>query len=220
MSTAPPTGASDRPLTVGFDLDMTLIDSRPGIKAAYAALAAETGTVIDCDLVVSRLGPPLEEELGNWYPQERVTEVTARYRELYLVHAVTGTEAMPGAREAVAAVHGLGGRVVVVTAKHERSAELHVTHLGLGADRVIGRLWAEGKAAALREHGAAVYVGDHVGDVRGAHAAGALSVGVATGPCGPEELAAAGAHVVLGDLTEFPSWLESWAEGRTAGAGS
>ena len=30
-------------LTVGFDLDMTLLDTRPGIKATYDALAAETG---------------------------------------------------------------------------------------------------------------------------------------------------------------------------------
>ncbi|NUV50253.1 HAD family hydrolase, partial [Streptomyces sp. CAI-78] len=44
---------------VGFDLDMTLIDSRPGIGAAYRVLAAETGVPIDVDLVVSRLGPPL-----------------------------------------------------------------------------------------------------------------------------------------------------------------
>jgi phosphoglycolate phosphatase len=35
------------PLTVGFDLDMTLIDSRPGIKAAYDRLSAETGVYID-----------------------------------------------------------------------------------------------------------------------------------------------------------------------------
>jgi phosphoglycolate phosphatase len=212
--------AQPQPLTVGFDLDMTLIDSRPGIKAAYEALAAETGTEIDTELVVSRLGPPLEVELGNWYPADRVTAVTARYRELYLHHAITGTETMPGAREAVAAVHALGGRVIVVTAKHGRSAELHIEHLGIGADRVIGQLWAEGKAAALREHGAAVYVGDHVGDVRGAHAAGAVSVAVTTGPCDRAELAAAGAHVVLGDLTEFPSWLDSWAQQHTARAGS
>ncbi|CAO0837165.1 hypothetical protein SMICM17S_05890 [Streptomyces microflavus] len=42
------------PLTVGFDLDMTLIDSRPGIAAAYRALSAETGVRIDDALVVSR----------------------------------------------------------------------------------------------------------------------------------------------------------------------
>ena len=44
---------------VGFDLDMTLIDSRPGIAAAFAELSARTGVAIDTDQVVSRLGPPL-----------------------------------------------------------------------------------------------------------------------------------------------------------------
>jgi phosphoglycolate phosphatase-like HAD superfamily hydrolase len=49
---------------VGFDLDMTLIDSRPGIREAYLALTAETGVFVDADLAVSRLGPPLRTELS------------------------------------------------------------------------------------------------------------------------------------------------------------
>src|SRR2546423_15398758 len=44
------------PLTVGFDLDMTLIDSRPGIAATYDALAAETGRGIDSAAPATRLG--------------------------------------------------------------------------------------------------------------------------------------------------------------------
>ena len=36
---------------VGFDLDMTLIDSRPGIAATYRALTAKTGVHVDADLV-------------------------------------------------------------------------------------------------------------------------------------------------------------------------
>ena len=59
----------------------------------------------------------------------------------------------------------------------------------------------------LRE-GCSVYVGDHVHDVEGALAAGATSVSVLTGGCTREELLAAGTHVVLDDLTEFPEWLE------------
>ncbi|MCZ9344745.1 HAD family hydrolase, partial [Streptomyces sp. TRM76130] len=47
--------------TVGFDLDMTLIDSRPGIHACYVELSARTGTHVDADLAVTRLGPPLEQ---------------------------------------------------------------------------------------------------------------------------------------------------------------
>jgi phosphoglycolate phosphatase len=198
---------TSRALTVGFDLDMTLIDSRPGIHACYQALSARTGVTIDCDLVVTRLGPPLEEELVNWFPAEQVAAVADLYREMYPTHAITGTLALPGAREAVEAVHAAGGRAVVVTAKWEPNAKLHLEHLRIDADAVVGNLWAERKAEALREYGASVYVGDHTGDVRGARTADAYSVAVATGPCDAAELRAAGADVVLTDLTEFPDWL-------------
>ncbi|MFD9209616.1 HAD family hydrolase [Streptomyces sioyaensis] len=209
------------PLTVGFDLDMTLIDSRPGIKAAYQELSARTGTFVDAEAAVTRLGPPLEQEIRRWFPEERVTEVSALYRTLYPAHAITATTAMPGAREAIAAVHAAGGRAIVVTAKYEPNAKLHLTHLGLAADAVIGSLWAEAKAEALRAHEAQVYVGDHTGDVRGAHTAGALSVAVATGPCEAHELRAAGAEVLLADLTDFPSWLERYvAEGAEGSDGA
>ncbi|MFF0449111.1 HAD family hydrolase [Streptomyces sp. NPDC004609] len=199
--------------TIGFDLDMTLIDSRPGIHAAYVALAEETGTWIDADLAVTRLGPPLEQELAHWFPDDRIQAMGDRYREIYPAYAIEPTLALPGAHEAVAAVREAGGRAVVVTAKHEPNAKLHLAHLGIEPDAVIGWLWAEGKAEALREHGASVYVGDHIGDVRGAHTAGALSVAVPTGPCSADELRAAGADVVIGDLTEFPAWLSEYAAG-------
>ncbi|MFE7184950.1 HAD family hydrolase [Streptomyces erythrochromogenes] len=197
-------------LTVGFDLDMTLIDSRPGIRAAYRALSAETGTYIDADAAVTRLGPPLDEELAHWFPQAEIPAMADRYREIYPDYAIEPTPAMPGAREAVAAVQAMGGRAIVVTAKHEPNARLHLKHLGIEPDAVIGWLWAEAKAGALREHGAQVYVGDHIGDVRGARTAGALSVAVPTGPCPEPELRAAGADVVLPDLTALPEWLAQY----------
>ncbi|MEV5484942.1 MULTISPECIES: HAD family hydrolase [Streptomyces] len=209
------------PLTVGFDLDMTLIDSRPGIKAAYQELSARTGTFVDAEAAVTRLGPPLEQEISRWFPEERVAEISELYRALYPAHAITATTAMPGAREAFDAVHAAGGRAIVVTAKYEPNAKLHLTHLGLAADAVIGDLWAEAKAEALRAHEAQIYVGDHTGDVRGAHTAGALSVAVATGPCDADELRAAGAEVLLADLTDFPSWLKRYvAEGAEGADGA
>ncbi|MFD8806479.1 HAD family hydrolase [Streptomyces sp. NPDC059597] len=203
-------------LTVGFDLDMTLIDSRPGIRACYLALSERTGVYVDADLAVTRLGPPLAEELVNWFPAEQVPAVADLYREMYPEHAVAATPAMAGAREAIEAVRAAGGRTMVVTAKYEPNAKLHLAHLGIEPDVVVGDLWAEQKAEALREYGAQVYVGDHVGDVRGAHAAGALSVAVTTGPCDHAELTAAGADVVLPDLHAFPAWLDSHRKTRRA----
>ena len=104
---------------------------------------------------------------------------------------------LPGAREAIDAVRRHGGTVVVVTGKYEPNARLHLDHLGLEVDELVGWLWGPRKADALLEHGATVYVGDHVGDIEGARAAGAVSVGVPTGPVSADELRAAGADVVL-----------------------
>ncbi|MFF1507991.1 HAD family hydrolase [Streptomyces sp. NPDC058326] len=210
MTTTATPSAPASPLTVGFDLDLTLIDTRPGIKAAWEAFAAETGAAIDADLVVTRLGPPLEHEMAYWFPEEHVPEMVTRYRALYPTYAIEPSHPMPGARDAVEAVREAGARTIVVTAKNGPHAELHLAHLGIEPDAVAGGLWAEGKAEALRAHGAQVYVGDHVGDVRGAATAGAFSVAVATGPCAAEELKQAGADVVLTDLTDFRGWWEGY----------
>ncbi|AXO32819.1 HAD family hydrolase [Micromonospora chalcea] len=196
------------PLMVGFDLDMTLVDSRPGIAAAFRALTARTGVHVDGDLAVSRLGPPLRTELAHWFPPERVEEAVTVYRELYPAYAITPTVPMPGAEAALRAVQARGGRTMVVTAKIGRLAKLHLDHLGLPVDELAGDVFAEQKAVALREHGATLYVGDHVADMAAARAAGIPGVAVATGPCSAAELTEAGAYLVLDDLVEFPRALD------------
>ena len=201
-------------LVVGFDLDMTLIDSRAGIAAVYDLIAAETGVPIDSALAVSRLGPPLDVELAHWFTAERIPAVADRYRALYPDHAITPSPVLPGAAEAIAAVRGHGGGVVIVTGKHGANARRHLDHAGLAVDAVEGwapdqqAMYGEGKAASLRRHGASVYVGDHVADMEAARAAGAVAVGVPTGPYDRAALLDAGADVVLDDLTGFPAWLD------------
>ncbi|MFI7552276.1 HAD family hydrolase [Verrucosispora sp. WMMD703] len=196
------------PLTVGFDLDMTLVDSRPGIAATYRALTERTGVPVDADVAVSRLGPPLRTEIAHWFPPEQVEEAVTVYRELYPAYAITPTVPLPGAVAALAAVRDRGGRVLVVTSKIGRLARLHLDHLGLVVDELAGDLFAEEKATALRAHGATHYVGDHVADMVAAAAAGVPGIAVATGPCTPDELRAAGAAAVLADLTGFPAALD------------
>jgi uncharacterized protein len=189
---------------------MTLIDTRPGIAAVWDALSAETGVPIDSAAAVSRLGPPLSEELAVWFPADQAAAAGDRFRALYPSLAVAPVTVLPGARQAIEAVRRHGGSVVVVTGKYEPNARLHLDHLGLEVDELVGWVWGPQKGEALLEHGATVYVGDHVGDVEGARAAGAVSVGVPTGPVSAAELAAAGADVVLSDLTEFPAWLDGY----------
>ncbi len=197
--------------TIGFDLDMTLIDPRRGMIALFDVLANETGIPLDGRAFASRLGPPLEQEFARYgLAEPTITALVARFRELYIQTVVPQTVALPGAREAVQAVLDRDGTVIVVTGKYGPSAMAHLEALDIRVSAVIGRLWGNSKAGALQEYQAEVYVGDHLGDVAGARQAEALAVAVATGPISAEDLAAAGADVVLPDLRLFPAWLDSY----------
>ena len=56
----------------------------------------------------------------------------------------------------------------MITGKYEPNAHLHLDHLGLAADAVVGWAWAEGKVAAMLDHGVDIYVGDHPADMAAA----------------------------------------------------
>ncbi len=197
------------PLSVGFDLDMTLIDTAPGFGAVLEVLGGELGIEFPVAEMTSRLGPPLDLLLGPHLAPEAIAPAVDRFRTLYPDHAITTVPLLPGAAAALAAVRDVGARVVVVTGKFTPNAQRHLDHLALGHDALAGEVWGVGKGDVLRREGCSVYVGDHVHDVEGALAAGALSVSVLTGGCTREELLAAGTHVVLDDLTQFPAW---WAD--------
>ena len=128
--------------------------------------------------------------------------------------------AMPGASAAVAALADAGARQSVLTGNVRPLAELKLGLAGLGehldldvgaygdVHEVRAELVAVARQAAREAYGtdfggaSTVLVGDTSFDVAAALAADARVVGVATGSFSAAELAAAGAHVVLPELTD------------------
>lgn len=207
---------------VGFDLDMTLVDSAAGILATIAAACAELGVTVDPDAARRWIGVPLEDTLRAIAPDVDPVATADRYRALYPEVGVPPTTLLPGAAEALEAVHDLGGRVLVVSAKVEPAVRRVLAHVGLDAGRrapdlVVGGLFAAAKGVRLAAERADVYVGDHPGDVEAAKVAGAVAVAVATGPHPAADLETAGADVVLADLTGFPAWLRGDEARRVRG---
>ena len=190
---------------VGFDLDMTLIDSRRAILASFAGVAADTGVPIDPAAVDRRLGIKLQDELAHWFPPAEIENALRIYRVHYLELLAPLTTRLPGAAEAIAAVRAAGARAVVITAKPELTARLSLVSVGLAPDELIGNAHGPEKATVLAELGAAVYVGDTPADMLAAVAANARGVGVATGSFSASELRAAGAADVLPSLAGFPA---------------
>lgn len=198
-------------VVVGFDLDMTLVDSRPGIVDSLLVLAdevpdAEARVLRDPGLLLTLLRSTLDRVLVGHFGEDRGGVLADRYRRIYADVGVRGTTVMPGAAAAVAHVHDRGGRVVVVTAKYEPNARRCLDHVGLVVDAVHGWLHGPEKATALRAEGARVYVGDTTTDMDAARHAAALGLAVATGTHEPSLLRAAGAVTVLRSLEEFADW--------------
>ncbi len=156
----------------------------------------------------NRLGPPLEQEFARYGLDVRTTAtLVARFRELYQEIVIPVTVPLPG-RDGGAAGGGRARRRRRRGDRQVRAERAWPTSQALRCRRrraVVGQLWAGGKAVALREHRAEVYVGDHTGDVVAAREADAMAVAVATGPIaaggadrGRRRRGAAGPHRVPG----------------------
>jgi len=204
-------------LTVGFDLDMTLVDSADSIVESLVAVVTERGYEIDPQQVRDTIGMPFPLVLPTLVPDGDPVELLAAYRAHYRIHGVPKTKPLPGAHDAVEVLREFGVRVVVVTAKQGITAlgALAAAGFEVAEADVVAEVFAEEKGHALLDFGAQVYVGDHPGDIAGAKVASALAIGVPTGPTPASELLAAGADVLLhGGLPEFRPWFTDWLASR------
>ena len=199
-------------LVVGFDLDMTLVDSAEGIADALVHVFADHGIAVPRADVLATIGLPLDMVFPMWLPEESYEQLLDEYREHYGRFGIPKSRLLPGARDAVDAIHEAGGRVVVVSAKKKDFVDRVIEVVDLPVDVTYGYLFAEHKGKVLCEEHARIYVGDHEGDIRAARAADAVSVVVTTGPMSREALLEGRPDVVMADLTQFRPWLKSWLE--------
>lgn len=197
------------PLVVGFDLDLTLVDSHERVISAYIRALGDLGVQVSAEELTPHLGMPLSDTAVAVGAAVDADALVLRYRHYYDEPDAPRTLEMPGALEALRCVRATGGRTVVVSAKftpavHKALAEAGLTDL---VDAAYGELFARDKATALLAEGATIYVGDHPGDMAAAHAAGAYAVGVTTGANDEAALLAAGADLTVADLDAFTAWL-------------
>lgn len=105
---------------VVFDLDGTLVDSRPGIDWAVAEALAAVAPEVEPPAMGPHIGPPLPEMLRRALPglaDDRRAEVGVRYRELYDREGWARTVVYPGIPELLEWLVARGCPAHVVTNK-------------------------------------------------------------------------------------------------------
>ena len=186
-----------------FDLDGTLIDSRPGIVACLHATLRGLGHTPDPDADYTwAVGPPLEQSIGRVlapFGDDRVALGARLYREQYALHGVLAAELFSGI---AAALDALADRpLFVVTSKRETFARsildrLHLAPRFVGIHGTVEGGAFDDKAVLLRhalvchaiEPAQTAMIGDRHHDFDAARANGMPSLGVAWGYAQPGEL--------------------------------
>jgi phosphoglycolate phosphatase len=214
-----------------LDLDGTLIDSYPGIRASGRAALRALGHDPDDALDLrSLIGPPIEDvmrRLLQSYGDDRVDEGVAAYRRHYGEIGLFGSVPYPGIGQALEDMRQAGLRLYVATSKREAFAHRILEHLkfsrffqAIHGSAPGGDLdhKAELLAHILSEHhlppGDCLMVGDRRYDIAGAHAVGVRGLGVLWGYGARDELEAAGADRLVVAAAELAPTVISILDGE------
>lgn len=168
---------------IGFDLDMTLVNSSKAIFESAVEALHEFDLVAPEGLIEQSIGLPLLATLKKFTENELLAEqIFERYQEIYLERGFRRAFGMPNARETVDLIRSQGHRVVIITAKNSALAHKQLTHCEIKFDELVGSAFSAGKMEAMLKTKCALYVGDHEADFQSAHAAGVEFIGILTNP--------------------------------------
>ena len=208
-----------------LDLDGTLIDSLPGIRASCLATLHTLGLPPDPATDFRALvGPPLPEVMRRLllpYGDTRIEAAVTAYRAHYAEAGMFLATIYPGIEPMLDRLHSAGTRMFVATSKRTMFARPILQRLGL-ADRLHGIYGTEPDgsldhktdliAAVLRaeglEPGGTIMAGDRSHDMLGARANGVRAIGVLWGYGSRAELEAAGADALAAAPAELPGAME------------
>lgn len=234
--------ADRAPLLVLWDIDRTLVyvghTDRLVYRQAFTALvgrppatlpAKGTGRTVPLAIEELLRANGVDEHRLPALAQQMMLDVPCR-QAAHREHMLATGELLPGAREALVAVHGLGHVIAtVVTGNLQASAEAKLALFDLQGylDTSIGgyssddphrpNLVAVAQRRAQDRHGYVfdrtntVIIGDSLEDVSTGREGGAQVIAVASGTTPAAELARAGADVVLADLRDHKALLTALA---------
>jgi phosphoglycolate phosphatase len=220
------------PLSMLFDLDGTVVDSKPGILASCTAALRSLGHQPDSLDIGTLIGPPLEDVMADILGQfgdDRVAEAVRAYRDHYGSAGFLETTIYPGVAAALDQLLARRAKLFIATSKRTIFAEQVLQHLDL-IDRFVGVHGSEpggagdGKADViadvLHRHGLAadqcLMVGDRRQDVEGAWANGVSTIGVLWGYGSEDELKSAGVMHIAAQPADLTSIAEVQMRSRAA----
>jgi phosphoglycolate phosphatase len=212
------------PTLVLFDLDGTLVDSRPGIVHSLRMALEQSGVTLAADhdftwCIGASLWKIFEHYLET-KDRTRLEGAVAAYRHIYRDGPMFEYDIYDGVATTLATLKAQGARIAIATAKvHEYAREIiSVSEFAMHIDHVYGseldgrnvekqdliRMILHEERVPAHE---VVMIGDRHHDIDGALANGVAAIGVHYGYGSAEELAHS--HATVDHAAHIPSVISS-----------
>lgn len=212
-----------------IDMDGTLYDSMPGHARAWHQMMGEIGVATTREefffyegrTAASTIDIVFNRELGRGTTPDEVERLYGRKKEIF--NAMPTAPVMPGVAEVLRAFTDTGMQCVLVTGSGQAtlidrlssdfpgvfSRELMVTSKDVEHGKPHPEPFIRGMQKVGVKPSQCIVLENAPLGVKAGNRAGAFTIGVATGPIPPEELAKAGAAVTFDSMTSCAEAIHS-----------
>lgn len=201
--------------TVIFDLDGTLLDTKPAIHASYQHVFETFGYSQRWtdDLALEVLGPPLKEIFERYIPEVETKKLIAEYRKHNESIHHSHVHLIENVQYVLETLYNEGYTLSIVSSKLKEGILLGLRQFDIekyfeciiGLDDVTSpKPNPEGiLIACATNHDACVYIGDSVSDMQAGESAGVYTVGFALEEERREKLKAVHPNIVIDNMGEL-----------------
>ena len=213
---------SDKPVVI-FDLDGTLLDTKPAIEASFEHVFSEylPNKVFTAEEKAGFMGPTLEQTFRKYLPDGNIEELVQKYREHNRKMQSKMVKAFPHAKELLDYLKDNGYRYCIASSKTSEIIRLGLQATGLDGyfDTIVGveeienpkpdkEVIVKGYQALNGRLDNAIYVGDVESDVEAARNAGVYSIAYVTDPLKKQAIEASKPNRIINDLAEIKEILK------------
>jgi phosphoglycolate phosphatase len=194
---------------IGFDFDLTLVDSTFGIIKTVGEILANFDISFTESELKGRLSLPLAEIFEPWKGQIDKNVAEKLYLEMYPEFCLEGAVLLPGVQDATDYLIQRGYSIVIISAKKQANLELMVKYFQLDKFAHFGDAFLSTKSELLREYNCLAYIGDHPFDVVAARRAKCSAIITQTGNSMPNDFMEFPPDFFIKNLLELPETINN-----------
>jgi phosphoglycolate phosphatase-like HAD superfamily hydrolase len=192
--------------TIGFDFDMTLVDTSNSLIATLGEIFPDKNIMQDDNFSFQLNGLPLDQILLHFCHKENLHRFRKEFMTAYENIGIRESRLLSGSIPALEIVRQYGFEPVIISAKSKKNLTKLIRHFDLPIKKVHADKHGIEKTKAMIAEKTILYIGDQESDVSAAHAVPIEALRIT----GNSEVTETHAEWQIDNMSLFPHWFKAW----------